>query len=143
MKNCAKFYIEASNNWFAVAKSSKKDGEVNVLNPFYYLVVHAVELRLKAFLLSCGDTEDEIRKLGHEIDSLLERSKEYDLIIENVYKDFLDNLYSINKKHFLRYYNHGATVNSPVHFVLPETVIVYVQRIFKQIDDLLSNREKR
>lgn len=65
---------------FAVAaKVLISDGRKELLTPSYCLSAHAIELALKAFLLSKAVTLQELKKLGHDLEACLKRAKNLDL----------------------------------------------------------------
>ena len=50
--------------------------------PRYFLLCHAIELALKAFLALHGESESDLRlKFGHDLKKVLKRAKEFGLTL--------------------------------------------------------------
>lgn len=83
--------------------------------PSYFLLGRSVELSLKAFLLACGMTRDELksRKFGHDLKALLQeaidRGLENEVPIQDVEKGVLKLLnYDYSEKRFEYRVNDGT-----------------------------------
>lgn len=51
----------------AAARILHESGGLNVLNPTYYLLGHAIEVALKSFLLAGGEDLERVRNYNHNI----------------------------------------------------------------------------
>lgn len=63
-----------SHSFFNAAQELVQSGNAAVLSPSYYLIAHALELSLKAFLRGKGATLDDLknyRKFGHDLNKCL------------------------------------------------------------------------
>jgi len=58
--------------------ASKDEQRVSI--PAYYLICHAIELALKAFLRGSGATLTDLRQLGHDLNKCFDRALSYNLL---------------------------------------------------------------
>jgi hypothetical protein len=65
-----KFSADAES--YAGAALSLQDGKFH--GPMYFLFCHAFELILKAYVLSSGGDQSELRDIGHDLDVALKRA---------------------------------------------------------------------
>jgi hypothetical protein len=63
----ARSYLTDSEAFLIAANVINRSGEVAASSPQYYLACHAIELILKAFILTNGGTESEIIKIRHDL----------------------------------------------------------------------------
>ena len=79
--------------------------------PAYFLLVHGMELTLKAYLRHCGLTVEVLRGIGHELMPLLEKSRELGLdglfVLTETDTKALKLLVALNQYHQLRYIQTG------------------------------------
>jgi hypothetical protein len=69
-----------------------------------FLVCHAIELFLKAFLCKHGVSSDELqKKFGHKLDCLLTETKAKGLILTKTAEEDIKRLHEPHKKFWHRY----------------------------------------
>jgi hypothetical protein len=73
--------------------------------PSYFLVCHAIELALKAFLAAHGTSERTLRrKLGHNLLGLYEAALKYDFKpADDDFSELVDWLHPYHQEHVFRY----------------------------------------
>lgn len=80
--------------------------------PHYFLLGHAVELALKAFLASRGMTAEEVRKYGHKLERLLNAAVTHGLETDTVAPWTLTLLDEAHRNFWARYpMQKGGTVH--------------------------------
>ncbi len=53
-----------------------KSHQPRLISPKYYLLGHSLEVGLKGYLLAKGYSEKQLRKIGHDLDKVLENCNE-------------------------------------------------------------------
>jgi len=61
-------------DFILIAKKTIKDTEL--IAPRYFLLCHAIELGIKAFLKYKGASHDDLKKIGHDLEHLLDEIRE-------------------------------------------------------------------
>ena len=59
----------------AAAKREVADARSPMSMPAYFLVARAIELGLKSYLLLCGKTEKDLRRISHDLGDALDAAK--------------------------------------------------------------------
>ncbi len=65
-----------ANSYSAAASRLVEDGSAETFLPTVFLLLHALELHLKAFLFSQGMSDKQLRKIGHDLLACLRACKE-------------------------------------------------------------------
>jgi HEPN domain len=68
-----------ANSYSAAASHLLQDGGAETFLPCVFLLLHALELHLKAFLISKGVSDKQLRVLGHDLLACLRACKEQGL----------------------------------------------------------------
>ena len=93
---------------FITAAKAALDADIVVQRPTYWLISHGVELTLKAFLLSKGKTEDELKgssKVRHNLTSLLNKAENGGLALSS---DVAGVIRAISPAHEAFYFRYGG-----------------------------------
>lgn len=95
--------------------------------PRYFLLCHAIELGLKAFLMLHGMSEDDLQlKFRHDLKMLLKRAKKFGLALEPNTGEAIKRLARAHREHWARYPKaFGGTVFT-------------IQQFEKNVDELLE-----
>jgi hypothetical protein len=82
------------------------ESETILMRPIYWEISHAIELALKAFLLSTGMTEGELRgpAVRHNLRELLDRALANDLALPN---DVIGVIQGLSPAHAAFYFRYG------------------------------------
>gem|GEM_PF-5328073 len=72
------YLASAHSLWKADVRCGFRD------SPVRFLIYHAAELHLKAFLRAAGLTHPQVRKLGHSFSKLFEASRDHGLAVDQV-----------------------------------------------------------
>ena len=108
----ASTYTVSGLAWLDAASLMVENNTAGGFGPFYYLINHACELFLKAFLLQTGVTHEELQKYySHNLEKLLNDAISQDLMVDEEYKKFFDVLINSSFEHMQRYPLNG-------HFIL-------------------------
>jgi hypothetical protein len=126
-------YLDDAEAYLVAAR--QLDDHPGHFSPKYFLLSHAVELALKAYVLAKGDAERETRKIRHDLDAALSRAVALGLTssteLQNVvrlvappHRDYSFRYGNSSQTHILRRAdNFEATVSaliSDVSAALPE-----------------------
>lgn len=71
--------------------------------PAYYLLSHATELALKAFLAARGTDKSSLKKLDHNLKRIANRALQANLPVVDMFDLMIERLNNLNKEHSLRY----------------------------------------
>lgn len=74
-----------------------------LVHPTYFLVAHSVELSLKAFLASNGDSKVALKEIGHRLPRLMSSARDKGLPDIEYLPVLIRHLSTINTGHNLRY----------------------------------------
>ncbi len=66
-----------ANSYSAAASRLFQGGSAETFLPSVFLLLHALELHFKAFLISQGTSDKQLRKLGHDLLACLRACKEH------------------------------------------------------------------
>jgi hypothetical protein len=71
--------------------------------PRYFLLCHAIELALKAFLTLHGASEPDLKKIGHDLKKLLKHAEKFGLKLTPDTQHAIERLARAHKEHWARY----------------------------------------
>jgi|SRR5215472_16412440 len=103
--------------------------------PRYFLFCHAVEIGLKAFLVSRGVSEAKLRRVGHKIDPLMRAALGKGLAIGVLAASELMLLDEAHAKHWPRY---PRRENKPV-FVI-DAFEPYARKLLEEVSNAIRGR---
>jgi hypothetical protein len=88
---------------------SAADGDISLSSPIYFLLSHAIELVLKAYILAAGGTEAELRpqKVRHQLDELRNRAGALGYSPSEKLSAVIDMLAPYHANHSFRYRDPG------------------------------------
>lgn len=70
----------ANSYYLAASRLLKDEGRAETLRPTLFLLLHALELHLKAFLFAQGATDKQLRNLSHDLLKCLSACRERGLL---------------------------------------------------------------
>lgn len=97
--------MERASEYLEAAKRLDTDEARPLVHPRYFLISHAVELALKAYLVARGTTKRKLRgkKMGHDLPALQAAAIAADLPLVPELDDLIWHLAGISEDHALRY----------------------------------------
>jgi hypothetical protein len=94
----------------AFLNASKKLNLGEDYSPKYYLIIHAIELIGKSFLLAKDDSPSSVLDIRHDLIKLFDRCGRHGLQLEHPRtRDILDHIAPVHLDHRLRYARLGST----------------------------------
>jgi hypothetical protein len=73
--------------------------------PRYFLLCHSIELALKAFLTFHGESETDLKLIGHDLKKLLKQAERCGLKLTPDTQDAIKRLARAHREHWARYPN--------------------------------------
>ncbi len=134
MYNFASEYLQAANTLKTNMKNMGHSG------PFNYTVSHAFELFLKSYLMSCGLTYKDLKKIGHGIQKLVNSCAEWGLEFsedEIILASVINNL---NAHNMQRYPMLGLFQIGPIGFAEPENLLMHVENYSRKIQSAIERK---
>jgi hypothetical protein len=128
------FLIDACA-YFNAADILIRDPSPDVNQPAYFLMSHALELMLKAYILASGGTYDEVVSLGHNIQKAHARAEALGLRIEDDHRVLIEGLSEFHDAFIFRYpvVKHGHLILRGA-LVYPEEVLKIIEGIFLRVN---------
>lgn len=72
-------FAQHAEEFLAAAQREETVKPTTISMPAYFLVAHAIELGLKAYLLTLGQDEKALRRIGHDLGKALNKALEMGL----------------------------------------------------------------
>lgn len=128
-------FIRHAREFLAAAELVLNQTE-EVSLPSLFLFGHSIELSLKAFLLACGMTRNELKKnFGHNLEALLDesikRGLEKEISIEDVERGVLQLLNKEYQSKRLEYLDSGGIYSMPV----PHVIVQISRKLVNVLDE--------
>jgi hypothetical protein len=125
------FLIDACA-YFNAADILIRDASPDVNQPAYFLMSHALELMLKAYILACGGSYDEVVSLGHNIQKAHARAEALGLRIEDDHRVLIERLSEFHDAFIFRY---PVVKKDDGHLIL-RGALVYPAEVLKIIESI-------
>jgi hypothetical protein len=133
----ARGFLTDAESYLLAAQKLEQSLEGPPSSAEYYLACHSIELMLKAFILINGGTEDEVRKIRHDLLKAWERATELGLCPKDKrIGEVVTMLAPYHLDHGFRY-RQTRFVTLPVYSELCEIVERFVQEVGPAVNNAM------
>lgn len=106
--------------------------------PFYYLASHSFELNLKSVLIHSEYTEEDLRKVGHDLKKLFIACETCGFVFDEKDQRMAEVFKNCNKYQMCRYPKIGTFPIGAHEDADPKKITVYLNGLFKKVGDFIS-----
>jgi hypothetical protein len=112
-------------------------GSKSISNPVYFLLSQSIELGLKAYLRGCGHSEDELRKIGHDLAKALKAAQKEALPVTLTEEEgaIIEALNTYYQPRLLQY-----TLTGSYRFPRPEASLALGSKIINGVKGFCDHR---
>jgi HEPN domain-containing protein len=133
----ARSFLTDAEAFLLAARTLDESGKVEASAPKYYLACHSVELILKAYILTHGGKEAQLREIGHDLTEALSRATERGLKPKDERTETLiEMLAPYHLEHRFRYRRTGY-ITLPVLDEACEIVDHLIKQIGPEVDQAM------
>lgn len=114
-------------------------GGKNLDPPVYFLLSQSIELSLKAYLRGCGYSQDELRKISHNLAKALKEAQKEGLPVKLTEEEeaIIERLNAYYQPRLFQY-----TLTGYYRFPLPEEAFALSSKIISEIKWFCNDRKK-
>jgi hypothetical protein len=126
-------FLSDARAYITAADILIRDGSPHVNQPAYFLMSHALELMLKAYILARGVSYDQVVSLGHNLQKALDKAEALGLRVEGDHtRVLIDRLSEFHDAFIFRY---PVVKKDDGHLIL-RGALVYPAEVLKVIETI-------
>jgi HEPN domain len=126
-------YLDDAEVYLSAAKQLTEDP--SHFSPKYFLLSHAIELAIKAYILAKGGSERETKKIKHDLDAALVRAVELGLQPSTGLQKIVQHIAPAHRDYSFRYSNQAWTHFLPNTDSFEGTVAELIKQVSANLPD--------
>jgi hypothetical protein len=126
-------YLDDAEGYLSAAKLLGED--LSYFSPKYFLLSHAIELAIKAYILGKGDSERATKKIKHDLDAALVRAVELGLQPSTDLQKIVRRIAPAHRDYSFRYSSQTWTHFLPSTDSFESTVAELIKQVSADLPD--------